>query len=46
MPHLLDELLTELYCAAEHFKYMINTKYLNNPVDSIRLNIHMNAWIV
>lgn len=48
MPHLLDELLTEL-SAIEHFKYMINTKHMNNPIDSIRLNIHkvhINAWIV
>lgn len=48
MPHLLDELLTEL-SAVEHFKYVINTKHMNNPIDSIRLNIHKvhkNAWVV
>lgn len=38
MPHLLDELLTEL-SAVEHLKY-ISTKHMNNPIDSIRFNIH------
>lgn len=48
MPHLLDDLLTELP-AVEHFKYMINTKHTNNRIDSIKLNIHkvhINARIV
>lgn len=39
MPHLLDELLTEL-SAVENFKYLINTKHMNNPINSVGLNIH------
>lgn len=39
MPHLLDDLLTEL-SAVKHFKYMVNTKHVNNSSDYVRLNIH------
>lgn len=39
MLHLLHGLMTEL-SAAEYFKYVVNTKHMNNPIDCIGLNIY------
>lgn len=39
IPHLLQGVMTELG-GVEHFKFMVNTKHVNNPIDCIRLNIY------